>query len=397
MAKILVVEDTADTRNLIRIKLSKAGHDVVTAEDGEAGLKVAFAHKPQLVILDVMLPKLDGFSVARRLRATPSTKQVAIMMLTAKGEIADKVSGFQAGADDYLTKPFDPNELELRVRSLLARVAAAAMDEHAHEGHLISVFGLRGGVGKTTLAVNLAVTLAQLWNRPVPLLDLALQSGDASVFLGLRPKATINDLVEHYQEFPDAESLRAYFTVWQNEVRVLAAPSHMTSAERITPQMLKYLLHLIRADAVITLADVASKLDDQSLAVLDASNLVLLVMAPEVASVRTVVQLLDTFQALEYPKEKIQIVVNQPFKARGFSVSQIESALGRSISLVLPHDAELCVHAINTGEPLVVVNPNSLLTRALQDYAYEMSRAAVGAGADATPLAKAVQARLKVK
>src|ERR671934_92218 len=100
MARILVVEDTPDTRNLIRVKLTKAGHEVFTAEDGEAALALTFKHNPQLIVLDLMLPKLDGFAVARKLRATALTRNLPILMLTAKCEIADKVQGFEAGADD---------------------------------------------------------------------------------------------------------------------------------------------------------------------------------------------------------------------------------------------------------------------------------------------------------
>src|SRR5919199_4349002 len=104
MARILVVEDTVDTRNLIRVKLTKAGHDVLTAEDGESALTKAFTLKPQLVILDIELPKLDGYAVARRLRQNALTRKVAILMITAKAEIQDKVAGDYAGGGGYLTQ-----------------------------------------------------------------------------------------------------------------------------------------------------------------------------------------------------------------------------------------------------------------------------------------------------
>lgn len=399
MAKILIVEDTPDTRNLIRIKLTKAGHEVVTAEDGEIALKQAFEHHPQLVVLDLMLPKLDGFQVARRLRQAAETRHVAILMLTAKGEISDKVQGFEAGADDYLTKPFDPSELELRVRRLLERVAPiiAAAEPAARLGQLISVFSLRGGVGKTTLAVNLAVTLAQLWNKAVPLLDLALQNGQAAIFLGVRPKATVYNLIDHWQEYPNGAALRDYFTTAPSQVQLLAAPRHPSDAERISDAMLKHIVRLIRADAPLVVADLTSQLNDQTLAVLDASDAILLMMTPEVASVDTMVELLDTFERLAYPKEKMQVVVSYTFPRRALSQAQLESAISHPVALALPYDPEMFVHAINTGEPYVLLNPTSLATRAVQDYAYKLSHLESSLGADATPLAKAVQARLKAK
>ncbi len=397
MAKILIVEDTADTRNLIRIKLTKAGHQVLLAEDGEVGLKMALAESPQLVVLDVMLPKLDGYSVARRLRQTAQTRNIAILMLTAKSEIADKVTGFEAGADDYLTKPFDPSELELRVRTLLMRVAPLTTEAAVRQGHLVSVFSLRGGVGKTSLAVNLAVTLAQLSNQSVPLLDLSLQNGHAAIFLGLRPKATLEHLVDHWKEYADADSLKEFFVEKDKQVRVLAPPAQPAGAERITAEMLKHLLKLIRADSPITVADLSSKLDDQMLAALDASDLILLLLTPEVASVHTTVETLDTFRALDYPKEKIKVVVNNLFARRALTVAQIESALSVPVALVIPHDADFFVHAINAGEPYVLLNPNGAATRVIQDFAYKLCRPDSNAqpGESLSPLAKSVQARLK--
>jgi two-component system, OmpR family, phosphate regulon response regulator PhoB len=85
--------------------LTKAGHEVIPAIEGESGLQLAFRHNPALVVLDVMLPQLHGPDVAKRLRQTPLTRHVAILMLTARAQIADKVSGFESGADDYLTSP----------------------------------------------------------------------------------------------------------------------------------------------------------------------------------------------------------------------------------------------------------------------------------------------------
>jgi pilus assembly protein CpaE len=398
MAKILVVEDTSDTLNLIRIKLTKAGHQVLTATDGEAALQLTFQFRPQLVVLDVTLPKLDGFSVARRLRNTSITRHVAILMLTARSQIADKVTGYEAGADDYLTKPFDPAELEMRVRTLLSRVAPGREAEAGGpKGKMISVFSLRGGVGKTSLTVNLAVTLAQLWNQPIPIFDLALQNGQAAIFLGLHPKATIDDLIDHWQEYPDADSLHEFFTVKEGLVRLLAAPRHPYGAERVSADMLKHLIKLVRAQSLFLLADVGSQLNDASLAALDASDLILLMLAPEVASVQTAVETLDTFGALDFPKEKVRLVLNRIFARPALASDQVESAIGVKISLVIPNEPELIGYAINTGEPYVLLSPNGAVARVIQDFAFSLGQPEGVDNEELTPLAKTVQGRMKAK
>jgi two-component system phosphate regulon response regulator PhoB len=119
--KILVVDDEPDALELIEFNLKGAGYSVVTADDGEEALKKARSAKPDLVVLDVMLPEVDGLEVCKILRREPDTARIPIIMLTAKAAEIDRVLGLELGADDYLTKPFSPRELLLRVKALLRR------------------------------------------------------------------------------------------------------------------------------------------------------------------------------------------------------------------------------------------------------------------------------------
>lgn len=121
MSKILVIDDDLSIVELIKINLELMGHDVITAPDGIKGLALARQEVPDLVIVDVMMPEIDGFTVTQRLRQNETTKNIAVLMLTALGLIKDKAQGFNSGADDYLVKPFDLEELKLRVKALLRR------------------------------------------------------------------------------------------------------------------------------------------------------------------------------------------------------------------------------------------------------------------------------------
>jgi two-component system phosphate regulon response regulator PhoB len=120
-ATILVVEDEVDILQLVAHNLKTADFHVLTAEDGYQALSLAKKHLPNLIILDLMLPGLDGFEVCRELRRTPSTEKIPILMLTARGEEIDRIVGMELGADDYVVKPFSPRELILRVRAILRR------------------------------------------------------------------------------------------------------------------------------------------------------------------------------------------------------------------------------------------------------------------------------------
>src|SRR5262245_31454212 len=121
MAKILLAEDEAQIGDMVAFKLANAGHDVVRVADGEAALAAAARERPDIIILDVMMPGLDGFSVLGRLKADPSLRATPVIMLTARGQERDVLSGLQGGAADYVVKPFSLKELLARVDVALRR------------------------------------------------------------------------------------------------------------------------------------------------------------------------------------------------------------------------------------------------------------------------------------
>jgi len=143
---ILVVEDEADIRELVSYNLTKAGYQVVSVATGEEGLAAAESPPPDLVLLDLMLPGIDGLNVCRRLKANPGTASTPIVMLTARGEESDIVTGLNLGADDYITKPFSPRIMIARVQAVLRRAAASEDDEPQGET-----------TGKTIINSNLVI------------------------------------------------------------------------------------------------------------------------------------------------------------------------------------------------------------------------------------------------
>src|SRR6187399_1393203 len=126
MERVLIVDDDPDIVRLVRYNLSHSGYEVQSAGTGREALELVQKQPPDLVVLDVMLPDVDGLEVCRTLRQQPSSRRIPILMLTARGEEIDRVVGFELGADDYVSKPFSPRELVLRVKSILRRSAGEA-------------------------------------------------------------------------------------------------------------------------------------------------------------------------------------------------------------------------------------------------------------------------------
>lgn len=161
MSKILIIDDDTAILELIKVNLELLGHEAIIASDGVKGFALARQELPDLIILDVMMPDVDGFTVASRIRNNPSTKDIPILMLTALSMIQDKTKGFDAGVDDYLVKPFDLDELKLRVRALLRRVNA--IPESLGKGEILTVGDM------TLLPENLSVQIKDKTAKLTPI------------------------------------------------------------------------------------------------------------------------------------------------------------------------------------------------------------------------------------
>jgi two-component system phosphate regulon response regulator PhoB len=168
--KILVVDDEADIRELVRLNLAREGYDVFDCESGEQALSLSRSKGPDLVVLDLMLPGIDGLEVCRRLKADPKTTQIPIVILTAKGEESDVVAGLEVGADDYVAKPFSGKVLVARVRRLLRKIAQPADEQGTIKVHDLTIDPSRHEVWAKDRKVDLTRTefniLRTLARRP---------------------------------------------------------------------------------------------------------------------------------------------------------------------------------------------------------------------------------------
>ena len=168
---VLIIEDERDVVDLLALNLRKAGFSTSTAPDGAVGLEKARNEKPAFIVLDLMLPKMPGLEVCKILKSDPGTRQVPIMMLTAKAEEIDRIVGLEFGADDYVTKPFSPREVVLRIRAIMRRGEAKQGDERLAAGPItidparyeVSVGGKR--INLTSLEFKLLRTLVQRRGR----------------------------------------------------------------------------------------------------------------------------------------------------------------------------------------------------------------------------------------
>ncbi|MFI5262044.1 MAG: response regulator [Candidatus Limnocylindrales bacterium] len=382
-ARILVVDDDPNVQRLLTYTLKQEGYDVSVASDGAEALKRWGAEHPDLLLLDVMLPKLDGYQVASKIRADEGTgAHVPIIMLTAEADVEQKVRGLRAGADDYQIKPFHPAELLARIKSLLARFAPRdMMVGRPPMGRVLAFYGAKGGVGTTTICINAAIALHREVGRSrVCLVDGNLQFGDHRVFLDLGlDRKSIVDVVTATSI--DQDLLRSVMVKHDSGVDLLLAPPSPETAELVSPEQhhMAQIIEQLRQMYDYVVVDIDKRLDENNLDVIGSSDIVFVVMTADLSCLKNVRLVLETMGQLNVDKAQVQLVLNRSNAFTGINVKNAEGALKRKIDYQVVNEYRGAISALNSGAPFMFTKADSLLGRSVLEFARALDRDAAGA------------------
>jgi len=369
--RILIVDDDRDSLRLIGLMLQRRGYQVSVAQNGAQALAKAESEKPDLIILDVMMPDIDGYEVCRRLRMNPETAHAPIIMFTAKTQVTDKVAGFQAGADDYLTKPIHPAELASRVESALMRSARLRESAQAAPTHVIGFLGSKGGVGTSTVALNVAVALAQPevgQGKRVILAELTPGSGTIGLQLGFINPTGLSTLLTKPNEELDARLVESQLTPHSSGVRLMLAPIEPRTGPLPIQQVETIIRHLIRMSDYLLL-ELGSDLDKAVCAAIQSCSYIVLVTEPQRVSITLAQAMMARLAAMNVLRERIGLVLfNRSPSAASLTKTTIEGLMGEVVS-VIPPAPELAFQAAEMGAPLYSMQPGSILAGQIRDLA----------------------------
>lgn len=379
MPRILVVDDDPDFHLLVKTVLSKRGYDLIGARDGADALAMIKAEQPDAVILDKIMPGMDGFEVARRLRREPDFAHMPILIVSGATNLDDKLDAFNAGADDYLTKPFEVDELAARITAMLRRAEAfrAAQTQElrtVENARLIALHTLRGGIGCSSVSVNLALALNNLWQRPTILMDMVMVYGQVALMLNKSLRRTWGDITAFSEVDFDDEALDGIISNHESGLRFLAAPKNPIEAEEVNGRILKQSINLMLPRFDYIVADLPHDFSNNTLEILDLADSIIVLVAPDIVSVRAAAIMLNTYTSLGFQRDKVEIVLNQAYAKIDMSPKQIEDALHHPIALVIPHSARLFTEAINSGVPFMLSNPVSEVSSLIVELAYQLSK-----------------------
>ncbi len=273
----------------------------------------------------------------------------------------------RAGAREFLRLPIIADEL----RTVLDRVSdftTKAVEAPKKKGRMVAVFSSKGGCGTSFMATNLAAAT----NSRTVLVDLNLQAGDLPLFLGLEAKYSIADMVEKRQRL-DESLINSLVTQHSTNLWLLAAPREADSADEIEPQHIFEVLQKLREHFDYVVLDPQHTFDSITLAALDQSDEIILVLTLDIPAIRSTQRALEIFDRLGYPRKKVRIVVNRWSKQIDLDLRQVEKFLGEPCVGFVPSDYQTAVSSINLGTPLVQAEPTSKIAAEIRRIAQEIS------------------------
>ena len=355
---ILVVDDSETMLKLVSEALKGEGYEILLAHDGKSALDIISRSSLDMALLDVMLPDIDGYDICKVLRNTPKTAHIPIIMLTGFGDLENRLLAFEAGADDFMPKPFQMQELQARVKVHLRRASRMAPPPvlEAEEPFLqrMAVFSLRGGLGVSTLAVNLAAGLQQLWGQRTLLMDMAFVNGQDALMLDVPLKNTWADLGRIAADEIDKDTFDRVLLHHSSGLDVLAAPKQVEKAELISQKHVERIFELASEQYKYIVMDLPHDFSVTTIAALDVADKILYMVSPDLASVHCAANALRVFKDLGYSEEKVQVILNWNFSTTGLARKEIEKALQKSISVVIPFIQDTLVMALTMGKPVVL-------------------------------------------
>lgn len=392
--RLLVVDDIVETRNnLINLLYFERDIEVVdSATRGQEGIDKAKKLNPDIVLMDINMPDMNGIQATETIiKQVPG---VAVIMMSVQGEQDYLRQAMRAGAREFLVKPFSGDELVSSIRHVYQdeqskRRFAAPVQYQPNvpgtpngsentQGEIISIFSPKGGIGRTTIITNLAVAVKQYSKKRVALVDGSLFFGDVGIMMDIRNTKTMSDLQGRIENL-DTQLLQDVMLTHSSELKVLLAPSKPDQGELVTADDLKKILKELKNNYDYIFVDTFSSLKEETqLSILDMSDLILTVMSLEMTAIKDIRLFLEVTEILEYPKDKIALVLNRADSKHGLRAENIEATIGHQIAATVSSGGPAVTLSINRGTPLVIDAPDNPFSKDIDALAHKIVDGDIG-------------------
>lgn len=371
--KILIVDDDVDSLKLIGLMLQRHGYTVVAANSGKQALAKSDAERPDLIILDWMMPDLSGIDVLKQLKGNANTKDIPTIMFTAKTLIDDKVVAFEGGADDYLTKPTHPAELASRVRAILARSEAQQRTQKSNRGMAIGVLGVKGGVGTTSLTVNLASALLNDDQSQPIVADFRLGVGTLGLLLGFGRSQGMSQVLQQPASEITADSIEGHLIQHQTGLRALVSSVRpLESQQTFEIDSALATINVLREIGRPAFFDLGYGYDQITARLQKEMDKLIVIVEPNSAALTMARELIHEISSVGGAGRVNLVVVNRSQSSLQTPWQQVEDIVGLDIKAIIAAAPELAYQATENGMPMVLLQPGAVVSGQMVKLAQEV-------------------------
>jgi len=367
--RVLVVDDVADIRENISKLMEFHSEVQIIGQAGSAAEAIAKAKElqPDIILMDINMPVMDGIAATEILAS--EVPQANVIIMSVQGEQEYLRRAMIAGAKNYMVKPFSGDELLQAIKQVYSlaqkriTISKTAADP-IKQGKIITVFSTKGGIGKTTIASNLAVAMASNTGAKICIVDADLQFGDVALFLNVAPKATIADLVREADHL-DAELIANHLSSFNELVSLLPAPLRPEQAELINSAQVTAILATMRTMFDYIIVDTSPTFNDVMLTILDAADQILVVTSMDLPTIKNVKLCLEIMESLEYNRDKIKVFLNRADSEGGLERREVQESLRYPFAATMPSDGRTVVYSVNRGIPFVISHPEAGVSKGI--------------------------------
>jgi DNA-binding response OmpR family regulator len=372
-AKILVVDDEPNVLHMVSYVLHAEGFEVVVAQNGAEALSKVQTEVPDLVILDVMMPDMNGAEVCEQLRKRQETLDLPVIMLSALAQVNDKVRCLEAGADEYVTKPIAPEELVARVKALLGRYRQVHRSIPKQPGKVLGFIGAKGGVGTTTVVLNVATVLV-MQEKKVVAAEIRPSYGTFSAQLNLVQPQGLVSLLELDPGNISEREVSLHLIDLPSGLRLLVGPQRVAEQREIEPQQLETIIKIITSMADYVILDLPCYPFGANQAAIRCCDLIGLVIEPESTAMMSGIVAVEQLRSWGVQGGRFgAIVVNRAPLTAPIKLDQISAQLGLEIIGAIPNASEVFIAGQHAGLPVVIYRPGSDASRAFSEISKKIS------------------------
>ncbi|MEE8356732.1 MAG: response regulator [Anaerolineales bacterium] len=371
---ILIIDDDIDTLKLVGIMLERKGFRILASTSGNKGLQLVKDEHPDLILLDIMIPDIDGYEIARTVRSNSDTETIPIIMFTARSQVDDKVEGLEAGADAYITKPARPRELFAQVNSILKRApqrTSSAPAVIAAQGTLIGIVSSKGGIGISTLAINLAIEIHKQSGKTTLLTDFRPGQGTISMDLDVQNTNGLIKLIEEEPGFDISHMISDSLLDHKSGLKTLLSSYHPSDAKYNTHvEQYHQVAQQLKSFADYIILDLGPSLTPLTSRVIPECDKILICLEPSPGNITQTKNLIQDLINNGIGEGRFTIVlINRQRSSVQLSWEQAENQLERKIDQIFTPVPEMAYQAAANNTPIVLRPEDSMTKDQFRDLA----------------------------